>query len=276
MKLGIFTKSFKRPNLDQTLDAVVEYGLEAVQLNLDAVDGVDMPADLSPSEGLCIEQAVRQRGLEVAALSGTFNMIHPDLLQRQEGMRRLALITAACASIGTRLVTLCTGTCDPDYQWRRHPDNDTHVAWQTMLRSMEAAVQLAEAHDVILVFEPEVNNVVDSARKARQLLDEIRSPHLKVVIDGANLFHTGELSRMQEVLNEAFDLLAGDICLAHAKDLEQDGDAGHQAAGTGVLDYEHYLRLLKDSGFDGTLVLHSLAEHQVAESLAFVRRKLGC
>ena len=50
------------------------------------------------------------------------------------------------------------------------------------------------------------NTVVDTAAKARALLDHFHSPYLKVVIDGANLFHTGELPRMREILDEAFQL----------------------------------------------------------------------
>ena len=139
--MGIFTKTFVRPVLEEVLDAVTRYGLEAVQLNLDAADGADMPSTLPASATRRIRRAMENRGLEVAALSGTFNMIHPDQKQRREGMRRLGLVTAACGPIGTNLVTLCTGTCDPDYQWRRHPDNDTAVAWKAMLQSMEEAVQ---------------------------------------------------------------------------------------------------------------------------------------
>ena len=74
---------------------------------------------------------------------------------------------------------------------------------------MGEAVEIAEAQGVTLVFEPEVNNVVDSAQKARRLLDEVRSKHLQVVIDGANLFHAGQLPRMREVLDEAFDSARG-------------------------------------------------------------------
>ena len=51
---------------------------------------------------------------------------------------------------------------------------------------MAEAVEIAEAQGATLVFEPEVNNVVDSAQKARCLLDEVQSKHLQVVIDGAN------------------------------------------------------------------------------------------
>ena len=94
------------------------------------------------------------------------------------------------------------------------------------------------------------------------------------MIDGANLFHAGELPRMHEILDHAFDVLGEDIVMAHAKDLSRDGDAGHEAAGTGLLDYGHYIRLLQNIGFTGSLLLHSLEEAQVAESLAFVRGKM--
>src|SRR5206468_2393426 len=111
------------------------------------------------------------------------------------------------------IITLCTGTRDPDDMWRRHPDNDTPEAWQDLLASMHEAARIAEENNVTLAFEPEVANVVDSASKGRRLLDEVGSPGLKVVMDGANLFRAGELPRMREVLDEAFVLLGRDIVL---------------------------------------------------------------
>ena len=139
---------------------------------------------------------------------------------------------------------------------------------------MAEAVAFAEACDVILAVEPEVSNVVDSAQKGRRLLDELRSPHLKIVMDGANLFHAGELVHMAAVLDAAFDLIGADIVLAHAKDLARDGAAGDLAAGAGLLDYDRYLGLLATAGYDGPLILHSLSEDQVDPSVAFLRGKL--
>jgi sugar phosphate isomerase/epimerase len=159
--------------------------------------------------------------------------------------------------------------------WRRHPDNDTPAAWADLVAAMGEAVTIAGAYGVTLAFEPEVSNVIDSARKGRRLLDELASPHLKVVIDGANLFHAGELPRMQAILDEAFDLLGPDIVLAHAKDLSRDGEAGQEAAGQGVLDYDHYLSLLRGIGYNGPLILHGLAESQVDEAVAFLHAKLA-
>ena len=99
---------------------------------------------------------------------------------------------------------------------------------------------------------------MNTVRKARKLLDEIGSPNLKIIMDGANIFQKGELGRMREKLDEAFDLLGRDIVLAHAKDLDRDGEAGHVAAGLGKLDYPYYVQLLAAAGYDGAIILHAL------------------
>ena len=80
---------------------------------------------------------------------------------------------------------------------------------------------------------------------------------------------------MRQVLNEAFDLLGTDIVLVHAKDLSKNGEVGQAAAGTGLLDYDHYLYLLRAAGYKGALILHGLHENQVGTSVAFLRDKLA-
>ena len=156
--------------------------------------------------------------------------------------------------------------------WRRHPDNDTPEAWRDMLESLEPALALAEAHGVTLAVEPEHANVVDSAATARRLLDEARSARLKVVIDAANLFSGPDLDRQADTLREAFDLLGGDLVLAHAKDVRHDGAI--VAAGRGDLDYGLYLALLADAAGDVPLIAHGLAESEVPASVAFLRAAL--
>ncbi|HLK56212.1 MAG TPA: sugar phosphate isomerase/epimerase family protein, partial [Chthonomonadaceae bacterium] len=214
-------------------------------------------------------------GITMSAINGTFNMIDPDLNARRDGLLRLRELARNCERLGTSIITLCTGTRDPISMWRRHPDNDAPGAWADLLHTMEEALTLTEETGVILAFEPEVSNVVDSARKARLLLDTLQSPRLKVVMDGANIFHTGELPSMRTILEEAVDLLGQDIVIAHAKDLSHDGEAGQEAAGTGLLDYPLYLSLLQRAGFTGPLILHGLIEAQTSEAVAFLRRTLA-
>ena len=274
MHISIFAKTFSRPTLAATLDAVQAHGLGSVQFNLSCAGLPTLPDEISPQTAADIRQELDARGLEMAALSGTFNMIHPDRAQREAGLRRLRVLAGACAGLGTGIITLCTGTRDPQNMWQRHPDNDLPDAWRDLAASMAQALQIAEDANVTLGVEPEVANVIDTAAKARRLLDEMQSPRLKIVMDAANLFRAGDLARQPAVLTEAFDLLGPDIALAHAKDLSRDGEAGHQAAGTGSLDYDLYLKLLQQAGYNGPLILHSLSEDDVGPAIAFLRGKL--
>jgi sugar phosphate isomerase/epimerase len=275
MQIGIFAKTFVRPTLRETLEAVKAHRLDCVQFNMACVGLPTLPAQIDPRLADHIRGEMVKREISMAAISGTFNMIDPDLEKRREGLRRLGVLASACRRLGSSVITLCTGSRDPGNMWRRHPDNDSPQAWKDLVTAMRQALRIAEENDITLAFEPEVANVVDSAQKGRRLLKEMQSPRLKVVMDGANLFHAGELPRMREILDEAFKLLGEHLVIAHAKDLSHDGEAGHEAAGTGLLDYDYYLSHLRAVGFDGPLILHSLEEAQVPECVAFLRRKLG-
>ena len=275
MQVGIFTKTFVRPTLAQKLDAISSNSLKTVQFDMECA-GVDpMPDAIDSLQCDRIRTEMESRGITMAAVSGTYNMAHPDPTTRRGGLRCLRVLAAACAGLGTSVITLCTGTRNPDNMWRWHRDNDSPEAWRDMLESMNQAVTIADEYNVILGFEPEVANVVNSPLKGRRLLDEIQSERLKVIMDGANIFPAGTLGRMREVLMEAFGLLGNDIILAHAKDLVCDGAAGNRAAGTGLLDYDLYLKLLRRSSFNGGLILHGLDETEVASSLQFVRDRIA-
>jgi sugar phosphate isomerase/epimerase len=274
MDVGIYSHAFGRSTLEDVLDAIAGHGLHAIQLNLENAGLPTLPAEITPATVAQIRRELDARGMTVSALAGTYNMIDPDLAKRRDGLKRLAVLAAASSGLGASVITLCTGTRDPSNMWRRHPDNDRPEAWRDLVEVMAEAAQIAQANQVTLAFEPEVANVVDSAQKARRLLDEIGSPRLKVCIDGANLFHTGELPRMRDILDEAFELLGDDVALAHAKDLDHDGAAGHLPAGHGLLDYDQYLSLLQRVGYSGAVILHGLTEAQIDGCVEFLRNKL--
>jgi sugar phosphate isomerase/epimerase len=286
-RLGVLTTEFERPSLDETLDAVAGHHIGAVQFQLgSAVPSVPLQTSLRMgldvlgeylSPGLCrgIREQLAKRQLVLAAVDGTFNMIDPDEKRRWANLGHLQKLVESCAELGTSVVTLCTGSRS-EIMWQRHPGNDSPEAMADLVEVMKAAAQTAEEHGVTLAFEPEVNNVINSPEKARQLIDEVGSASVKVVMDPANIFRAGELPHMRDRLREAFALLGSDIALAHAKDLDHDGEAGHLAAGEGLLDYPLYLSLLQHSGFDGTIVLHQmhhLGDAEIGSRFAYVRRE---
>ena len=202
-------------------------------------------------------------------LSGTFNMIYPDPAVRRHGLDRLRVLAAACAELGTRIVTLCTGTRDPENMWRRHPDNDTDAAWQDLIASMTNAAAIAADHGVLLGIEPEPGNVVSSAARARRLLDEIDSDALGIVLDPANLIEGILPDRIDATIDEAFALLGARTISAHGKD--RDATGAVVPPGRGIVPWPRFLTGLQTVGFPGPLILHGLEEMDVPDAVAHLR-----
>src|SRR5262245_56370507 len=101
MQLGIFAKTFKRPTLEATLDAVCASGLDCVQFNLSVAGLATLPGELDDALLERIARAHAERRMHMAAISGTFNMIDPDATQRAAGLRRLKVLIAAAGRLGT-------------------------------------------------------------------------------------------------------------------------------------------------------------------------------
>jgi sugar phosphate isomerase/epimerase len=277
VRIGIFAKTFSSTSLEGVLDAVIAHGIRETQFNMSVAGLPSMPDEIDPALAVRVREACARRDVTVAALSGTFNMAHSEEEVRRDGLRRLGVIAGSCERLGTSTITLCTGTRDSEDMWRRHPDNGTSEAWRDMLATMQEALETAEEHGVTLAFEPEINNIVHSAEKGRRLLNEMRSPRLKVIMDAANLFDAADparrLSRSEQILDETFELLGDDIVVVHAKDVMASGEV--VAAGKGDLDYGLYLKHLSEAGYGGPLVMHGLDEEEVEGSLAFLRGKLA-
>jgi sugar phosphate isomerase/epimerase len=275
VQIGIFLEPFTGKTIEARFDAVKAAGLDCVQLSMDCAGLAPMPDEIPREMITRIAREAAGRKIEIASVRGTFNMCHPDADYRRGGVRRIGVLADLCQKLGTPRIHLCTGTRDRINMWKYHPQNASPEAWQDMVACVRDAVEIAKPSGVTLAFEPEVDNVVDSAKKARQLMDEIGSPHLKVTMDGSNLFHKGELAHQDDVLDEAFALVGRDVVMAHAKDVSHDGQAGHEPAGHGKLHYERYISLMHASGFKGPLLLHGLSEAQVPECVAFLRERMA-
>jgi sugar phosphate isomerase/epimerase len=242
-RFGVFAKTFSRPSLMGVLDAVVAHGFDCVQFNMACAGLPTLPASV-PGD---VTQSVLDSKLYVAATSGTFNIIDADPVRRERNLERLGVLGGFCAAVDCPIVTLCSGTRDPVDMWREHPENDSPEAWSDMIGALEIALRVTEAFGITLGIEPEPANVISDARRARRLLDEMKSPRLKIVMDGANIL---------EPLTEAFDLLGRDIALVHAKELADR-----------KMDWPLYFALIDKCGYDGPIILHGFAENGVADAL---------
>lgn len=267
--LGIFAKTFQRPSVLAVLEAVKETGFPATQFNMSCA-GLDPLPDSVPAEIVeAVRAALAASSVEPAALSGTYNMIHPDKGFRNQKRAKIVKLIAAAPKMGFSLVTLCTGTRDADDPWRAHRDNDGGEAWADLIGELELILPAAENAGVTLGIEPETGNVVKTPAHARRLLAELGSKRLGVVIDPANLEEHPTRDSLRHRLSAAFEAVGDRIVLAHGKDRASDGRAC--AAGKGVVDFALFLHLLAGAGYGGPLILHGLAEEEAAGAAAHLR-----
>lgn len=273
MELGIFSKTFVRTSLNEVLNAVNEHQYSCVQFNMASAGLPSMPDHIPEYLPQEINAALKEYKLKMAALSGTFNMIHPNPEEREKGFRRLDLLIKSAKAMGTEMITLCTGSFDPENMWRSHPENNSKTAWKILCESMEKVVEVAENEEIYLGIEPELANVINSAEKAKQLLNEMQSNQLKVVFDPANLFEKATQKEMEKRIGNGISLLADYIYMAHAKDRNPDGSFA--TAGKGILPFSFFLKELTQTANCRSLVTHGLEEDEAGFCYRFLEEQLG-
>jgi sugar phosphate isomerase/epimerase len=267
--IGIFAKTFAGGDPYTVLQQVRAAGFDTAHYNMASSGLASMPDAVSDETVAAIARARTSSGVALAGLSATFNMAHPDQRVRETGLRQLDVLAGTARALHIPLLTLCTGSRDATDMWKRHPGNDAEDAWRDMQASLEAAVKIAEQHDVLLGIEPERSNVVSSADKAERLLKDMVSDRLRIVFDPVNILDAETMPRQREIIRDAVARLGPHIIMAHAKDINA---AGHYCApGQGLIDFGHAFGLLRDAGFRGPVIAHGFE----AEQAQAVRTFLG-
>lgn len=259
---AIFARTYAFATAAGVLDAAVTDGYAGVQFNLSCIGLEPLPPSLPDGAAEAVAVEAARRGLRIAALSGTYNMAHPDSAVRLASRPRFANVVTAARRMGARIVTLCTGTRNAGDIWAGHPDNGSAAAWRDFRHELDFALDLASAAGIKLAVEPEPGNVIADAPAARRLLDEVGADNLGIILDAANLLTPEVLERQHQIMAQAADLLGGDILLAHAKDISARGRV--VAPGDGAVNMAAFVGLLRKAGFDGALVAHGFDQTDAA------------
>lgn len=258
MYSAIFARTYPFTTAAGVFDAIANDGYEGVQFNLSCVGLEPVPASLPDGAAEAVAAEAAARSIRISALSGTYNMAHPDEAVRLASRPRFANVITAAKRMGAPIVSLCTGSRNADNMWAAHPDNTTEAAWRDLRRELDFALELAADAGISLAIEPEPGNVITDARIARRLLDEVGAKNLGIILDAANLLSPETLGQQKAIMAEAVELLGKDTLLAHAKDISASGKV--VAPSHGAVDLETFVSLLRKAGFDGALVAHGF-EH---------------
>jgi sugar phosphate isomerase/epimerase len=241
-RLGIFARTFRRETPQEVAAAVARAGYVLGHWNFAAIGRSTLAGDVDEAQVAAVRRAFDGAGVGIPSVSATYNVVHPDAELRAVQTTQAVRLIGLVPKLGAEVVTLCSGTRDPDNMWRAHPGNLTDDAWTDLRRTLDELLAAAGEAGVRLGIEPEPGNVVRDANRAAQLLDELgHDAPIGIVLDPANLLSPETVPRQSEILAEAVDLLGTSVISVHAKDVVA---SGYSAAGAGLMDYPGVFRQL--------------------------------
>lgn len=275
ISLGIYTPEVACKNAAELFQRVRGFGFSEVQFDFLSVMDEEMPLHIPDALALECRAEAEKNGVAMTVVNGTYNMAHPDPAVREDGMNRFDEICRATKLMGGQMVSLNTGTRNPDNMWVPHPDNNTPEAWHDMNVCMERAILAAEKYDVLLGLETEASNTCNAPEKVRRLIRDMQSDRLRVIMDCANLFSAGTAhkSMARDVIQKGFDLLGEYVFVAHGKDILEGDGISFTYTGNGIVDFPFFMEQLEKIGYQGGMIIHGTKhESEIGPSVDFMRR----
>lgn len=288
MKLSVMLGNFKQP-FEEALNSTQELGLEAIHLS---ATGEWDPETCDATKRAELKKQLAERNLVISALSrwgGGVDLGDANFAERDVADAKRTLELAADVMPGTQGI------------WQAHigvmPPEMAGARWDSFLRSCEEIAKHGEKVGACLAIE----TGPEPARVMEKLMTEIDSPALCVNYDPANLIIWPALRHHNESLiekygkpNQPYDAkeavadyepvngvkrLGKFTVHTHAKDAKVvDGVNQEVPLGEGWVDWQEYLGLLKESGYDGYLAIERETGDDPAGDIAraaeFLREQL--
>ena len=243
IQLGIRFHDTKELPFEERLKEIKDQGFSCIHLALSKVPGFTAdPSALTPGYAMYLRNALRKADLDMAVLGCYLNLANPNsqsLVKIQEKYYAHLLFASivGCGMVGTE-----TGAPNESYSYDKEACHSKE-ALETFITNLRPVVECAEKCGTILAIEPVYRHIVYDAKRARQVLDRIESPNLKIIFDPVNLLWTDNYEQRMEVIDEAIDILSDDIAMIHLKDCILEPDkVTSVGCGFGEMDYTNIIK----------------------------------
>ena len=241
--IGLRLHDSKPGTLSERSLSAASQGFRCVHLALSKVLGSGFMDPMVFTPGLAAHVRSSMNGLDIAVLGCYLNLCTPDESEYARTVEKYVAHLRLAPQISAGVVGTETG--NPNTAYRYDPEHShTDEALEMFIRRVEPVVKAAEKLSALLAIEPVYTHIVSTPKRARRVLDAVASPNLRIIFDPVNLLHPDNLSRRDEVIAEAIELLGKEIDIIHIKDyiLREDGKMDSVAAGTGEMDFSAILR----------------------------------
>jgi len=299
ISVGIFNGYFPY-TLEESIKRIKALGFTTIQLDL-SFKGMDLSCDsLNREKCHFIRDAFRDANLPIVAVSGYTNLVHPNLVKRNENINNLKTLLKFARDLGSPYVVSETGTFNEESDWVYHEKNGTDEAYEALCEIVTDLTKFAYDNGSVFLVENYVNNIIGTINQLLRLFSDINHPALGLLMDPTNYFSDVNIDDVDGELNRIFNALGDKIRVAHAKDCIRsdntaekhaniDADESHTfrgaglvelpAPGLGVLNYDLYLKRLSVIHPNIPIIIEHLDEADIPRAKKFIDDKLkkaGC
>jgi sugar phosphate isomerase/epimerase len=204
-------------------------------------------------------------GIQIAVLGCYVNIIHPDAGERKRALALFKRYLARVNSFGGVLVGTETGSVDP--QFNLTPDNYQPAVVDLAISQIKQMAAEAERLGVLVGIEPGVNHPLHDLATTKQMLDQVASPNVKIILDAGNLT-TPANTDIVAIIQQAIDLFGDQIYAFHLKDfVMQDGRLKGVPVGDGVADLAGAVKLINQVQPGAYVILDETPQEQFERSI---------
>ncbi|MBP3962676.1 sugar phosphate isomerase/epimerase family protein [Paenibacillus lignilyticus] len=214
--------------------------------------------------------------VQIAAVGGYRNLIHPDPQIRVCLQNELIGLIQLCEAIGAPMLCSETGSYHPD-GWTWDPANMTEQAFQQLIDSLEPLVREGQKRGVCLGLEPYVMNVAYNTERLARVIKHFGQQRIKAVFDPAGLLTRMTSQVQKDALPEMLASIVDSIGLIHVEDFIPASSLNDHfewiGAGQGLLDYVVFMNAVIQSGYEGPMIFEHLTQSDIPAAVQFVRTK---
>jgi L-ribulose-5-phosphate 3-epimerase len=275
MNIGIRAHDIENRPLEELVKEIAGKGFTSVQLALSkSFDDINTArGSLSPGLAHHIGSAFSKNNIQITVLGCYFNMIHPDPVERRNGIERFKEHIRFARDFGCSIVATETGNVHPEISYTE--ENFKEEPFLEVVKSVRELVKEAEKFGVIVGIEAGVNHPVYSPKVMKRLLDSIDSHNLQVILDPVNLLTVDTYKNQEEIFQEAMELFGDRVVVLHAKDfIIENNKLLTTAVGKGLLNYEFILNTIKKKKPFINILLEETKEPFIDDSMAFIKKHL--
>ena len=256
MNIGIRLHDTLPGTLRERLRFAAAQGFSCVQLAMGkAVPGfrmADAPSLLTDDLAAEVREELDRAKISCAVLGCYLKLADPD----EESAAQTREIYRAHLRFAARIGARCVGTETPPAVGPEGPACRTEAHYRLFLDRVRPLAREAEDLGVTLAVEPVCTHIVHDAALAEQMVSDLGSGSVRIILDAVNLIDSEHTDTADELIRDAVRRLGSRVAVLHMKDFVPQPDAPRPRpvpCGQGRMNYEPLLQLAAEQSLPMTL-----------------------